>query len=228
MKILIIDDEQIALQRLKRLLNELGHEDIIETTKPEEVVDIVSGTKIDVIFLDMEMPNLHGLELANRLMRFHIPIIFQTAYDNFALDAFGVGAVDYILKPIESESLKKALSRIKVDTEVKFLTKMRNKIYLIKPEEVFYIKAELAEMMFRTREGYSYIQKRMYELEDLLDMQTFVKVHRSYLVNLDKIKSLEVVEQSKFKILFDGIDDTVISSKDGAKHLRDVFTKFVS
>ncbi len=107
MKILIVDDEALALARLKRMLNTLGYEDIIEADNAQSALEAVKNTHFDLVLLDINMPQTSGLELGYEL-RYHqedIAIIFQTAYDEHALKAFDIGAVGYLVKPFSMEQL---------------------------------------------------------------------------------------------------------------------------
>lgn len=115
MKTLIVDDEKIALARLKRLLNEQGVTNIVECDKPLEAIKEATKTKFDVAFFDISMPNISGLELASTILELNpnIFIIFQTAHEEYALEAFKSGGMDYLLKPISKESIQNALEKIK-------------------------------------------------------------------------------------------------------------------
>lgn len=238
MKILIVDDEVLAINRLERLLDRVGVDDIVSTTNSEEAISLFREDNFDIAYLDIEMPKLNGVELAQKLLDIdpNISIIFQTAYDNYAIESFSIGVIDYILKPIEESTVKRSLERVlkfknfksnssKESKELKFITKYFNKFYIVKPEDIIYIKADLSEAMVKTKDFESYIQKRFYELEELLKPLNFFRVHRSYIVNLEKIKELESVEQSKFQISFFDIDESITSSKDGAKLLREYFDR---
>ena len=221
MKILVIDDEQLALDRMKRLLNELGYKNI--TTSLEHTIALEE--RFDVVFLDINMPQINGIELGKLVLK-NFPlskIVFQTAYNEFALDAFEVGSVDYILKPIELERVEKTLNRLKkmaIKSNDKLMLKLGGKSYIVNPHDVCYIKADLAEVYVKSKNASGYMSNNISDLEVSLEPFGFVRVHRSYLVNLHKIKSLSSIENSKFIITFYDIDDELISSKEGAKYLR--------
>jgi two-component system LytT family response regulator len=228
MKILAVDDETLALSRLKRLLGEIGFKDIIATDNPFEALEYISKEPIDVAFLDITMPQMDGLELASKIRDIapNIFIVFQTAYSEHALDAFRSGGIDYILKPISKESIKASIERVQKYTpsatdEKKILAKAGDDIYLIDSEDIFYIQADLDEVIIRIQSDFAYVRKKMGDLELALKSKNFFRIHRSYIVNVDKIKSMRSVEQSKLEIQFDGIDDVIASSKDGAKEFRD-------
>lgn len=227
MKILIVDDENLAISRLKRLLNDEGLEDITTFTNPSDALLEVTRKKFDLIFLDISMPNMSGLELANAIhtIESDTPIVFQTAYEEYAIEAFKSGGLDYLLKPIEKEELLRVLEKVKglkkSNLDGKLLGKRGNKIYVIKLEDIYYIKADLDEVLVRIKENDVYVKRKIGDLEKLLDSNQFFRIHRSIIVNVDKIKSMESVEQSKLTISFEDIDSVVTSSKDGAKEFRE-------
>ncbi len=228
MKILVIDDEQLALDRMKRLLGELNYKDVITSLD----YSIALEQRFDVVFLDINMPEINGIELGKLILKkFPLTkIVFQTAYSEFALDAFEVGSVDYILKPIEIERVEKTLSRLKkmiTQSNDKLLVKLGGNSYILNPSDVCYIKADLAEVYVKSKNASGYMSNNISDLEVSLASFGFVRVHRSYLVNLNKIKSLSSIENSKFVITFYDIDDELISSKEGAKYLRGYLDKIV-
>ncbi len=233
MNILIVDDEKLALARLKRLLNDEGLTQIVECDNPIEAIKEASKNRFDVAFLDISMPNINGLDLASTILDLNpeIFIIFQTAYEEYALEAFKNGGMDYLLKPISNESVHNALEKVKKYSNTKekstkkIMAKRGSKIYLIDIDDIYYIKADLDEIIIRIKETDAYVRKKIGDMQSLLESKNFFRIHRSYIINIDKIKSMQSVEQSKLQISFIGIDDLVTSSKDGAKEFREYLEK---
>lgn len=235
MKILIVDDEHLALKRLERLLGE--HEDInIDSfNDPLLALEASIKTRYDAAFLDISMPKLNGLELAQNILSLepHTFIVFQTAFEEYALKAFQSGGLAYLLKPIEKQALESTLKKIRhylssQDTPVqKLLGKQGEHIHLVKIEDIFYIKADLDEVIVRIKDANVYVRKKIGELEKQLKDQHFFRVHRSYLVNVNKVKSMQSIEQSKLQIRFEGINESVTSSKDGAKEFREYLERTI-
>ncbi|MBU0924416.1 LytTR family DNA-binding domain-containing protein [bacterium] len=229
MKVMIVDDEKLALSRLQRLLNENGVDDIAAFDNPIEALKEITKTKFDVVFLDISMPNITGLELADSIIQLEPKtfIVFQTAYSEFALEAFKNGGMGYLVKPIESNDIKSVLDKIrnfKISSDnqsKKILGKRGDKLYLIDINDIYYIKADLDEVIIKIKEADAYVRRKIGDLETLLSGHNFFRIHRSYIVNVDKIKSMKSVEQSKLQISFDGIAEIVTSSKDGAKDFRE-------
>jgi len=228
MKVMIVDDETLALNRLKRLLNEANVDEIVAFNHPKEALEYALKESFDVVFLDISMPQMSGLELANAILQ-HAPktfIVFQTAYEEFALDAFKSGGMGYLLKPIESKMVVQMIEKIRLHlsntqmSEQKIVAKSFDAIHLIRVDEICFIQASLDEVIIQTTQQEVYAKKKIGELEHYLKNKNFFRVHRSYLVNVDKIKSMESVEQSKLIFTFEGTHKAVISSKEGAKEFR--------
>lgn len=229
MKIMIVDDEKLAISRLTRLLNDEGFKDINSFETPTLALVEATKNKYDIIFMDISMPQMNGLELANAILSIQANtfIVFQTAYSEYAIEAFKTGGIDYLMKPIEKDEIKRVCEKIKAfkqnnsSSDEKLLGKRGNKIYLIKIDEIYFIKADLDEVLVRIKDADVYVKRKIGDLEKLLDKKKFFRIHRSIIVNVNKIKSMESVEQSKLTISFEDIDSVVTSSKDGAKEFRE-------
>jgi two-component system LytT family response regulator len=235
MKILIVDDEQLASSRLQRLLEELKYQDITVFNDTDDVIEDLKSNSYDLVFLDIQMPKITGIELANIVLEYNPKsfIIFQTAYSEYALDAFKVGGFDYLLKPVSTETLSNSIEKVKkyLSTNVneitnkKIMGKSGSKIYLIELDDIYYIQADLDEIIIRIKDADIYVRKKIGHMQKQLEGKNFFRIHRSIIVNVDKIKSMESIEQSKLQISFDDIDNTVTSSKEGAKEFREFLDK---
>ncbi|HQR74497.1 MAG TPA: LytTR family DNA-binding domain-containing protein [Sulfurovum sp.] len=230
MKILIVDDEALALARLKRMLTTLGYEDIIEADNAQSALKAVEEHHFDLVLLDINMPQTNGLKLGYEL-RYHqqdLAIIFQTAYDEHALKAFDIGAVGYLIKPFSIEQLKESIQRVNIPAknhqDLRLMSKTGESYYLLKPEDIYYVKADLAEVMLRSMKGFSYYAQKISDIEKKLLTHNFIRIHRSYLININKIKEIATIEQSKLRFSFQDISDQIESSKDGAKAFRNTFS----
>lgn len=241
MNAFVVEDEYISRERLKRILTSLGVKVVGEAESKQQAIEKLDYTKPDVVFLDIRLPDGTGLEVASHILQNfeELPyIVFVTAYGEYAIEAFKVNSIDYILKPYKEEDVKKSLEKInslenkKValtgvanlvskSEEIFIPVKYLNKYVLLKPSDIYYIKAELSETIIRTKDHEYLSNKRLYEFEQILSGKGFFRVHKSYIINLSKIKEMKVVEQSKFLISFDGINDTIKTSRDGAKMLRE-------
>src|SRR5574344_1522727 len=155
-----------------------------------EDIKEISKTKFDAAFLDISMPNFSGLELAELILNIEPKtfIVFQTAYEEYALDAFKKGGMGYLLKPVEDIELKKILKKIflykdeKKDSSKKILGKISDKIYLVEMDDIFYIKADLDEIIIRTKDNFVYAKKKIGDLEEILKDKNIFRVDRFYIV----------------------------------------------
>jgi two-component system LytT family response regulator len=228
-KILIVDDEPLALKRIEKIVGELDYSNITSTTNPLEALDILKGDDFNLVISDIEMPEMSGVEFAEEALAISpkIYIVFQTAYEEYAIDAFKIGAIDYILKPYSKNELQRALDRatqfLSLERRERIISKNGDEFYLLKLEDIIYIKAELSEIMIRTESGFSYYSKKISQVESMLKPFNFMRVHRSYIVNLDKIREFETTVQSRLRFSFEAIPEKVESSRDGAKLFRERF-----
>jgi len=227
MKILVMDDEHLALSRIERLLRELGFEATYVTTL-EAFKKATQMVAFDVYILDIHMPYMSGLDLADTILHEHPNafVIFQTAHENYALKAYEIGAIDYLLKPFSKESLQRALERAlayQKERRISFITKNKEESYLISQEEILYVEADLSEVIIRTKAHFSYLDKQISQMEHLLDPKLFFRIHRSFFFFFHAIKQMTTIEQSKIEFSFKEIDDVITSSKEGAKKFRETF-----
>lgn len=232
MKVLIVDDEELARRRLNRMLVTIEVKCIDEVSNADEAIEAVRKSKYDIVFLDINMPQVSGLELAYELKYLDesISIVFQTAYEEHALKAFDIGAIGYLVKPYSLEQVQESLLRVKKlnegaekNDDYRILSKMGDNYLLLKPEEIFYVKADLSEVMIRSAKGFSYYAQKISDLQKRLDIYKFVRIHRSYLININEIKEINTIEQSKLRFSFKNCSDNIESSKDGAKFFREKF-----
>jgi two-component system LytT family response regulator/two-component system response regulator LytT len=241
MKVFIVEDEYIARERLKRFLQKIHNVEIVgEAENKQKAIEMIEETNPDVIFLDIKLPDGTGIEIAKEIIEKDLQpyIVFATAYGEYALEAFKVNSIDYILKPYEFSDVENAIKKIEnlenkrnnitniskilhVENDFFIPVKHLSKVVLLKPEDIYYIKAELSETVVRTKDYEYFSNKKLYEFENILKSKGFFRVHKSYLVNLSKIKEMKVAEQSKFIIFFEGINDVIKTSRNGAKALRD-------
>ena len=210
--VFVVDDEPPARNRLKELLADcsaqLSLEMIGEAGNGREALDKLSDINADVVLVDIRMPEMDGIELAQHLNKLPDPpvIIFTTAYDAYAVKAFELNAVDYLLKPIRLgrlfEALTRARSSVPVRTEVlqeltpdprkNLSIHERGKIYLIPIEQVIYLRAELKYVTVRTLEREYLIEESLSALEREFTTR-FVRIHRNCLVAKEEIGGFERV-----------------------------------
>jgi len=210
LRVFIVDDEPPARSRLRDLLQDCNEQlplDVVgEAGNGQEALDRLMETPADVVLLDIRMPQMDGIELARHLNKLFKPpvIIFTTAYDAYAIKAFELHAIDYLLKPIRLKRLFEALTRareaVPVQTEVlrdllpeprKFLSiHERGKIHLVPIEQVLFMRAELKYVTVRTAEHEYLIEEPLTALEKEFAAR-FVRIHRNCLVAKEAIEGFE-------------------------------------
>ena len=208
MRVLIIDDERLARQEMKKHLKEFAHIDVIgESSNGQEAIKKIHDLRPDLIFLDIQMPGMDGFEMLDQLE--YVPrVIFVTAYDEFALKAFEVNALDYLLKPIEAPRLEEALKRIEQEitsseSDESIITRSRLKendqIFLKDGDKCWFVTLKDVRL-FESEGNYvrvyfnnfkPLILKSLNNLEERLDGKTFFRANRKYIVNLKWVDSME-------------------------------------
>jgi two-component system, LytTR family, response regulator len=242
-KIVIIDDEAPARELIKHYLKEVDLTEVIgESADGFSGLKTISALKPDLVFLDIQMPRLTGIEMLEVLTE-KPEIIFTTAYDQFALRAFELNAVDYLMKPFPKrrflEAVKKAIDKIQSgkgnkDPANQLLSKKPeptspvnrivvrkgNAINLIPVEQVRYVEAQDDYVMIYHAAGKALKQQTMKFYEDNLPKNDFVRIHRSYIVKVEEIKRIEPYgKDNHIAILLSG--DKLPVSRAGYKHLKE-------
>jgi two-component system LytT family response regulator len=223
-KTLIIDDEKPARDIIRTFLK-----DFPEIEISEECSDGFSGLKAiqerspDLVFLDIQMPKLTGFEVLELLENPPL-IIFSTAYDQYAIKAFEMNAVDYILKPYSRErfiqAVKKALTNLQTGVTVqpgiqnilktaeekdellqRIAVKTRHKVHVFSVNEIIHLEAEGDYVMIHTKDGNYLKEKTMKYFESHLDPEKFIRIHRSYIVNAESIERIELYDKESYSVL---------------------------
>ena len=195
MKILIADDEPLARLRLRNMLQNSGHDDIIEAKDGEEAVQLTDQQMPDLLFLDIQMPKKTGLEAAKIIKSKHpaLPIVFCTAHDEFALKAFDLSAEDYVLKPVTMERLNQALNKAGCsEPQEKIIVKQGVNSLAIPLDEMVCFAAEDKYVIAHTKDKEFLLDCTLVVLENkhpqLLRLHRNCLVHRAYLqgIHLDE------------------------------------------
>jgi DNA-binding LytR/AlgR family response regulator len=192
MNCIIIDDEPYAQALIKEHVSAIPDVYILGVFfKPLEALKMIENTDVHIVFLDINMPGLNGLELA-KLIPEHIRIIFTTAYAKYAVDSYAVNALDYLLKPISLEQVENAVSKAKAYLKLKEATVLDSDFLLVKSEykqlkvsfnEIMYIQNIKDYVRFYLTNGNKIMSlMSLKSLEETLPKYQFMKVHRSYIV----------------------------------------------
>ncbi|MET0634802.1 MAG: LytTR family transcriptional regulator DNA-binding domain-containing protein [Chitinophagaceae bacterium] len=231
-KTILIDDEQLARQRLKRLLSAYpGIEIIGEAENGSAALEMINVLHPDLLFLDIEMPVLNGFEMLARL-DLQPRIVFTTAYDQYAIRAFEENSVDYLLKPVEAGRLEKTiakldsldqsstpvaieklLSQIQRQTELRTLTvKTGDRIVLLKIADLSFAQADEKYVFLYTTDGKKYLTDyTITSLEEKLP-DVFVRIHRACIINSEQITEIRKGFNGVFNFIMNGFANQPVSS----------------
>ena len=249
---LIVDDEQPARDELAYLLKSFPDIEVVgQANNGLEAVSLIRELDPRLVFLDVQMPGLDGLAVIRKLLekKMRLPlVVFVTAYDHYAVKAFEVSAVDYLLKPIARSRLEKALSRVRRMTDAaesaeqkldhlvnmlerrpspqksKLVVKAGGRLHLLDSDDVVYASIEDGVITIATRdlEGQSNF-RTVEELQSTLDPNTFWRVHRSYLINVNRIKEVIPWFKSSYQLKMDDKKQTEIPvSRAQTRKLREL------
>lgn len=213
LKIIVVDDEQPARDELCELLGAEGDISVIaQCSNALEAIPAIHRLQPDVVFLDIQMPRISGLEMVSMLNPESMPyIVFVTAYDEYAIQAFEEHAFDYLLKPLDRSRLTKTLGRLRrgltVQKNIQSLGEAQlrhipchghNRIFLLKIEEIEYLSSELSgvHVVAVTQSGYTQLS-----LKTLEEKTPFVRCHRQYMVNPDQLGEIQLMDNGAAEVI---------------------------
>lgn len=235
LNVLIIDDEQLILDNLRFILKQFREINIVfESTDAFAALEYIQNSAdIDLIFVDISMPILNGLDFAERVFNSNpnIKIVFVTAYEKYAVDSFGVNTIDYVLKPPTASRIQKILDKIRKmhegeqkdkslnstlepDANVAKLVGMKNNRYfVIDPDNAYYIKASDRELIVYTIDQEYRLKHNISFWESRLKGRGWIRCHRSFLININHIKSISPMFNSTYNVCFEGRKDEIPVSR---------------
>lgn len=231
LNVIIVDDEAPARSELRYLLGEVGGVEVLaEAASVREAIEKMQSYPVDVLFLDVSMPEVTGIQFAEALQRLKNPpaVIFVTAYSEHALEGFKVNAVDYLVKPVEIDRLHQAVNRateyvtlhVKATQSERIPVEKGGKKILIAIDSIRYVMA---------RDDYAYLQTdsdryfstvSLAQLEKRLDGHGFFRVHRGYLVNLSMVEEVEPVAGGTLLLTLNGVEDKIPVSRRRVSSLK--------
>ena len=234
MKTLIVDDERLARIELRRLLQDFPKIDIVgEAANADEALELIEELEPDLLFLDIQMPGKNGFELLSALKGSAPDVIFTTAFDEYAIKAFEFNALDYLLKPIDTERLKEAISRVEDNqpasqeeeksdsTTVDKPLSQNDQVFVKDGDRCWFVKLSKVRL-FESMGNYvrlyfddqkPLVLKSLNSLEERLDPQTFFRANRKHIINLAWIEKIEPWFSGGLLVTLQGGDKIEISRR---------------
>lgn len=235
LKCIIVEDEFPAREELKFFIEK--HEEIElekEFDSPLDALKYLQDNKIDVIFLDINMPELDGMSLGKILSKLNenLKIVFITAYKEYAAEAFEIKAFDYLLKPYSEKRINEVLDNLTKERKaehIKDISKINkvtvtseDKMYVISINDIYYIEAGEKESMVYTKDN-SYSSKiKISKWEEMLPKNKFYRTHRSYMINLDKITEVEPWFNGTYVLKIQDLKFKIPVSRNNIKEFKEI------
>lgn len=240
MKIVVCDDESLARERMVRLVTHLGHQVVAQAENGKQALEVVQKHQPDVLLLDIRMPEMDGLTCAVKISDLDTPpaIIFCTAFDQYAIDAFKTHAIAYLLKPIALDDLEQALHKATRLNQAQLqalpqtsppsspeeqgrqhiVARTHKGVELIALEDIYYFLADQKYVMVRHRQGQVLIDETLKELEQEF-VQGFIRIHRNALLSLHHLDGLEMLPNGQYQARCREIDERLLISR---RHLPNI------
>jgi two-component system LytT family response regulator len=205
LRAILADDEPLAREALRDALTAANVEIVEECANGIEALDAIRRLKLDVAFLDIEMPGLDGLAAA-RDLECETAVVFVTAYDEYAVEAFALDAVDYVLKPIDERRVAEAVRRAsrrrpRKKYEQRFIVGAHGKLIVVTVAEVRYFEAAGNYVRLHAAHVQPLLRGTLSSLEKRLDPNRFVRVHRSFIVNASLIAEMRATKSGDYELV---------------------------
>lgn len=235
-KTVIVDDEAPAREELSWLLGKLDWVEIVgEADNARDALALVLGCSPQLVFLDVQMPGKSGIELCREFAQLPVrpQVVFTTAYDKYALEAFEVNALDYVLKPYNEARVWKAAHKARLAIEAReaqskvggaierLAVRKDDKVFLLPYKDVDIAYADGRDVLVAAKGVHYKSDLSLQELEEKLASHNFFRCHRSFLVNLDKIREVSTWFNGGYALRLDGFSQPVVVSRKQAKEFRD-------
>lgn len=237
LKLVIADDDTTMRFVLRKALEKYEEIQVVaEVATGQETVKIFEQEKMDIVFLDVDMPGMNGVEAAKLILDINpkCVIVFITAHDDYMQEAFELYAFDYIVKPFKMERLHKTVKRI-IEMKVQIASSMREKLRenkeelllkvkdgmaIIKKDDILMVERENRQTIVITKNGEYTVNRSLQDIEQILPIDTFIRSHKSYIINIEAIESIEVYGRWTYIVKFYGIKRDALLTKEKSKWLK--------
>ncbi|MGK0398809.1 MAG: two-component system response regulator AlgR [Gammaproteobacteria bacterium] len=242
MRILIVDDEKLARDRLNRMIAKLPHYEVVgQASNGKEALEMAASMSPDIVLMDIRMPDMDGIQAARHLSKMTLPpaVIFTTAYDDRTLDAFETHAVDYLLKPVKKERLEAAMEAatkvhtalaLQISQSIEGITprqhicaRVRGSLVLVPVDDIYYFNADLKYLTVGHTGGEILIEGALKALEIEFG-DRFYRIHRNALISLSRVNGL-MPKNNGHHVSFHGIDKTLEVSRRHLSKVRKIIKK---
>jgi two-component system, LytTR family, response regulator len=239
LRVIIVDDEPLAREGVAMFLKNTGASIVAQCDNGEQAVKCIRELQPDLVFLDINMPGLNGIEVVQEIGPEQMPLtIFLTAHDKYAIDAFRINALDYLLKPINAEHFAASLARAREELDKnrihnhkeqlaqllrslaepeparsetassRILVRSAGHVYFLKPQDIHWIEADGDYVSIHTERKTHLVRETLKTMEERLGNEGFQRIHRSSLVNLEAIRELIANDNGDYQVVLK--DDTVL------------------
>lgn len=193
-KCLIVDDEELARSLLKTYIEKVIFLELVaDFENPLDAIGILKQKEIELLFLDIQMPEIKGTDFA-KMIQDSTKIIFTTAYSEYALEGFELNALDYLLKPITFERFLKAVNKVTTkneELEDSIVVKSGYDLHKLSFDSILFIESDSEYVIYHTTQGKIMSNQSLTALEKKLPAEFFMRVHRSYIINKNKVSALK-------------------------------------
>ena len=228
MRVGLVDDRQIDLDKLSGIVSGMDQVEIVfTTTSAEEAYGHIKKETIDLLIADIEMPKLSGYELADIIHShaLNISVIFVTANSGYAAHAFELNVHDYIMKPYTKDRLVKSIERLLEKTQAagisgRLYLKQKNNIHILQKNEIIFIERSGRSTTIYTKTEQIKTYLTLNELEGELRERDFIRSHRSFIINIHYVKNFSLYAKNSYVVSFEGIDGKAMITKEKVDFLQ--------
>lgn len=228
-KTIIIDDERLARQEVKRALQPFTQFEVVgEARNAQEAKVLITSLNVDIMFLDIQMPEKSGLQLLEELTM--VPeVVFTTAYDQYAVKAFELNALDYLVKPLRKERFSKTIEKVTkilsekandrgpVSIHQKVFVKDKANFHLIQVRDIWLLESMENYVRIHYASQTVLLKKSLNQLEDILPSEQFFRINRKQIINIDYIEKIEPRFKNKLQLAFKTGETVEVSSRQSVK-----------